>query len=789
MESNEKFSNTKNKLINQNSKISNQKENIYDNQVSSRGLFFEKNQKLVSKEKKKKKDSLSCSELLLSGEHESIEKKKIKKTKKEVVKRVIVDDIDNIFTLLKEPKLKLRIQEVLHYFIVFLICIYYWIFLFLTGVKFERNYYFSEYGQLDTASDEQVCDYYENSANIIIYNFSFKYYNFSADPFEFFEEESNTLNSFYRTFFIRYSNLIDEEKLSVTKQQDYITYKPMLSVVITNKEKWNLFFRYFSLCEYGIYYFCMIITLAIGGIFGSLLFGFLSDIYGRRIIILITLLISTICTLIIFILSCRLDIYYRDKLSFFRDKCLSDGINCNDDILPSMYAQEQTKEMFKKLFIYYLTCILFLNFALWPLLKSCMALLVENSKGELEVLINFRRYNLVFQGLPPLFTFFILVTINNFTITFLVLASINLITLILSYIFLDESIRYYYEYCEWENLTKVILNTYKINLDDFKTFNEEEFKEFQKKEYSKCFYKVNSRINNNIKNKSYFVLNQTYYQNCKEARYALNRSIKRNVDFIIKLENIKSYPILIITSLWSNHALKNSKTLLVIILIMLYIILDLFQKELLEPPFFSIQDLYYGSDYNYIINSVLFFYFVVNILSNYFYYCFYRIECFKTVIYISQLFISIALIIYHFLNINVPRTPIDTNQFNLKMLYFFRRDMRPKKNITLIFFSYFALNGVIFYEYLLILKISKTIHRCTFLSLHSVSLIIATVISEFIYYCMQDYFLFLGALNLFCLLTFCFLSEFKELNYIMNDLKVNMFGIRKDNWKEKFKTN
>ena len=285
------------------------------------------------------------------------------------------------------------------------------------------------------------------------------------------------------------------------------------------------------------------------------------------------------------------------------------------------------------------------------------------------------------------------------------------------------------------------------------------------------------------------MLNQTYYQNCKEARYALNRSIKRNVDFIIKLENIKSYPILIITSLRSNHALKNSKTLLVIILIMLYIILDLFQKELLEPPFFSIQDLYYGSDYNYIINSVLFFYFVVNILSNYFYYCFYRIECFKTVIYISQLFISIALIIYHFLNINVPRTPIDTNQFNLKMLYFFRRDMRPKKNITLIFFSYFALNGVIFYEYLLILKISKTIHRCTFLSLHSVSLIIATVISEFIYYCMQDYFLFLGALNIFCLLTFCFLSEFKELNYIMNDLKVNMFGVRKDNWKEKFKTN
>ena len=788
MDENEKTSNNKNKQKNQNSKI-NQKDNIYENQASSKGLFFEKSSKTFSKDKKKKRDSLSGSGLLLSGEHESFEKKKVKKAKKEIVNRVIVDDIDNIFALLKEPKLKLRIQEVLHYFIVFLICVYYWIFLFLTGVKFERNYYFSEYGQFDTASDEQICDNNGNSANIIIYNNSFKYYNFSSDPNEFFEEEANTLNTYYRTFFINYTNLIEDNRLSVTRQPDYITHKPMLSVVITNKERWHLFFRYFSLCEHGTYYFCMVIVLAIGGIVGSLLFGFLSDIYGRRTIILITLLISTICTLTIFIFSLVLDNYYQNKLTFFQDKCLTEGFFCSDDILINLYAQEETREMFKKLYIYYLICILFLNFALWPLLKSCMALLVENSKGELEVLINFRRYNLVFQGLPPLITSLIFVTVNNFTITFLILTLINIITLVLSYIFLDESIRYYYEYCEWENLTKVVLNTYKINLEDFRTFNELEFKEYQKKEYSKCFYKVNSRINNNIKNKTYYVMNQTYFKNFKEARAALNRSIKRNVDFIIKLENVKSYPILVLTSLWANHALKNSKTLLVIILIMLYITLDLFQKELIEPPFFDTHDLYFGSEYNYIINSVLFFYLLTNVLSNYFFYCFYRIECFKTLIYISQLFISIMLIIYHFLNVNLPDTPIDINQFNLKMLVNFKRDIRPKINLILLFFSYFGLNGVIFYEYLLILKISKTIHRCTFLSLHSVSLIIATVISEFIYYCMQDYFLFLGALNLFCLLTFCFLSEFKELNYIMNDLKVNMFGVRKDNWKEKFKTN
>jgi hypothetical protein len=146
-------------------------------------------------------------------------------------------------------------------------------------------------------------------------------------------------------------------------------------------------------------------------------------------------------------------------------------------------------------------------------------------------------------------------------------------------------------------------------LKDFRTLNEAQFKEFQKKENSKTFYKVNSDVNNNSKNKSYYVMNQTYYKNYIEAKSALNRNIKRNVDFIIKLENIKSYPLLILTSLWANHALKNSKTLLLIILILLYIIMDLFQKELLEPPYFSTKDLYFDWNHNYIINSTVIFLF------------------------------------------------------------------------------------------------------------------------------------------------------------------------------------
>ena len=788
MKNNNKITFSRNTTLNQQSKkFSNN--DLYSSTSKTSNELLTNKKKLNSKnflnKKNSLKDSFSQATLLLSGEKESIERRKTKKETKIVEKRYIVDDIDNIYVLLKEAKFKLRVQEFLNYFIVFLVCIYYWIFLFLTGDKFERNYYLTANEQFDSCSEEQICSFPENSANFIIFNSSFTYYNYSSDTKEFFMEESNTLNKFYRPFFIRYIVFLNSYRLTAVMHNDYISERPMLTVIITNKEKWDMFNRYFSLCEFDNYYFSMLVMIAIGGVIGSFLFGFLSDIYGRRLIILITLLLSTIGTIGICILSFLLDSLYSNKLKFYLEKCDRNSFFCDVNIWPYYYAQNITKEKYKDIFIYYLFCIFLLNMALWPLLKSCMALLVENSKGELEVLINFRRYNVMFQGLPPLCTTLILVAINNFTLTFLILSIINIITLILSFIFLDESIRYYYEYGEWENLTKVLLNTYKINLDDFRTLNEEQFKQFQKIENSKSFLKLNTYKYN----KSFIKVDGTYYKHYIEAASTLKRNIKRNVDFVIKLDDIKSYPLLIITTLWANHALKNSKTLLIIILILLYINMDLFQKELLEPPFFSVKDFYFGGGFNYIINSVFFIYLIINVLSNYFYYCFYRIECFKTIIYISQIFISFNFFLYHILITHADKSQMNLNEYNLSMFHYFFNSLRTDFTLFLLFAIYFALNGVIFYVYLLIVKISQTIHRCTFFSLHSIALIVALIISELIYYYMEYYFLFLGVVNLLCLITFAFLSEFNELIYIINDLKVSIFGLRNTNNKVKFKKN
>ena len=725
-------------------------------------------------------DSYSANKSLLIFEEKNMEerrKKKLKEKKKE--KRYIVDNIDNIFSKLNTPKIKLYIQEILLYIIVFNVCLYHWIFLFISRSKIERNYCFGRLNQFDSCSTEQICSDYQTKINFILFNHSFSLHNSSLNTHDLFVEENKVININYKPFFLRYSYLLSTNKLfSKIQMLSTANEKTNFVIVLTAKEQWNLFYRFFSLCEFDNYYIIFVIMISLGGIIGSICFGFLSDIYGRRSTIRSTLFIITVTSTILAFLSTYYDYYYKKALNEFNINNKTGAVDPSyHNIIAHLYAQEVIREAFRKYFNYFALDVFVLSAGLWPLLKSCMALLIENSTGELKVLIGFRRYNLFFGGLPALFTSLIFVNLNNFSISFIILSSINLILFIFSVVFLEESMRYYYEYCDWPKLTEVILNTYKFNINEFRTLNDEQLKEFRKEENLKNFNSTIRKMNIYTKedNNSQYVFRNSYYNDLREKNLALNRNIKRDTDFVIKLADVKSNPLIIIICLISNRTFIDSKFLILIILILLYILNDLLEKELLEAPFFSTKDLYIDINNNFIINSVFFLIALFNLASNFFFYAFYRINCFKTIIVGSLIYIAAALLSYHIITSNIQDTPLDLNQYNFSMLNIYHKDILSKNFILILFTIYFALNGVNFYVYLLILKISKTIYRCTYFSIHSISLIIAMVISECIHYQMEHYFLFLCVLDLLCLLTFAFLSEFKELLYVINDLKIDIY--------------
>ena len=738
---------------------------------------------IKTRDEKELNPSLKDNNFLLIKEEQEVQKiEKKNKKQKSTEKRYIVDNMEDILSKISGEKIKLIIQEQLLYMIVVVVCIYHWILLFISRAKIEHNFCFLN-GQFQACSEEQICKDYSSRMNLILFNYTLSVKDHkSFDSYNFFVQESTLINEYYKPFFIEYSdNLSRDKALSKLQMMHYSNDLINFVIVISTKEKWDLFFRNFSLCESKNYFTIFVIMVSIGGIIGSIVFGFLSDIFGRKFVIRLTLGIITLMTSLLTLFSYGMDNYCKMQYKDFDKNNKYMELDFDNkhykEILKQLYVQEKVRNYFKQIFFVFSIIIFFLSAGLWPLLKSCMALLIENTKSELNILLGFRKYNFYFGGIPAFCTSLIFANLNNFTLSFLILSIINFIFFILSLTFLDESIRYFYEYCEWPELTETILKIFKIDIDEFKTLNEEELKKFRKEENIKNF-------NSSVKNSNYyiekngndttFILQNSYFNIIKEKNQALRRNIKRDTDFIIRLQNVRSNPLIIIACLFSNRTLNNSKILILVVLILLYVTMNLIQKEFLETPYFTQKDLYINYGNNILINSVFFFLAIINYLSNLFFYGLYRINCFKTVIIISLIYNIIALLFYHFVTTDEKETPIYFNQYNPDMLNAFNQEHFSYYYLIILFSMYFLLNGVNFYVYLLILKISKTIYRCSYFSIHSIALIIAFVLTECIHIIMNHYFLFLSGLNMLCLLSFTFLSDFKELLLVVNDLKIDI---------------
>ena len=156
-------------------------------------------------------------------------------------KRYIVDNIDNILSKLSKPKLKLILQEYMLYSIVFLVCTYYWMFLFLTTTKLEKNYCYTDLDQFDSCSIDQICDNYNTKLNIILFNRSFNSHNHSfKKEHELLVEENRLINEYYRPFFLRYSELIKKNKIFTKIQMASINEKKNFAIFLIQKEQWNI---------------------------------------------------------------------------------------------------------------------------------------------------------------------------------------------------------------------------------------------------------------------------------------------------------------------------------------------------------------------------------------------------------------------------------------------------------------------------------------------------------------------------------------------------------------------
>ena len=706
-------------------------------------------------------------------------KKKIKKKKKEDFNEIIVDDIQNIYSCItNKSNYKFLLQKLLLLTINCLVYVCHWILLFLNIPKLERNYCFTTMNQFDACSDEEICNNYEQFVNIILFNDTFSVLNNSKTFHQNFIDEFNKINENYKTFFVNHYYSISKNKLfSSIEMSSYESNRLNAAIILSSREQWNIFFKFFSFCQKSMYYFWGISVIIFGSIVGSIIFGILADIWGRKKLIFVNLFVCSIAFCCFSTIILNLEHKYDGYLKEYYNKYNSSEEN--NLILSIYYAQQSTSKNFENDTIKFFVVLFILCLSLRPLDKISLAILLENSSSELKVIENFRYYTFCIKGLPPFISFIILILVNDFFVTVIIINALFVMCFILSFFFLNESIRWHYEYCEWIELTNIIKKLFKLEKNiqiNFK--NKAEFEDFRIEENKKMMGNLEKKISflnkNNITGRSIFNI-------FRQRVLSLKRDIRRNCEVVIKKEEIRVNPIIIYTCLNSNRVFNKSKFLFLMLLTIIYSQIHFIEKELVDVPFLKLTDLYFNIHNNFIINSNYFILMIITSISNLLFYMFYRINCFKMILFFSLIFVTILFILYHFLTNTTEEYPIDMNQISFSMVDQYFKMKRKVNSNALILVIYFFMNGINFYINLLIIKLTKTIYRCTLFGFNSCLALLSLAFGESLSYQIDNYFFLIGSLNIVGIVAILYFGELKTIPYIVNDLKQNMQREKKKN--------
>ena len=700
-------------------------------------------------------------------EEETSKKKKANEKEKDKKKsdRIIVDNIENIYSCLANRDTKKNsIQRVFLLMIPFFTSLCHWIFLFLTKSKVESNYCFSDLNQFDSCLSDQICENFESKINLIIYNDTFDVNEHSLTNSKKFIKEMNEINSYYKPLFLSYNYEISQNKLlsnvdPIKNKRDKINF----AVILTKKEKWNIFLLFSNMCLKETINLTLLVVIIASGAIGSVIFGLLADIYGRKKIIIV--LLSLICFGFSFLLAITFFILGQDfteKLNKIPIVPSIGSILNNKDILYQIAEQMYVAGFFEYMIPLYLVSLIIICLALRPLNKISLALLLENSINDLNVLQNFRTYSFVTSSVPQFFAFVLLVVTNNFFVFLIVFDTFFIVLLIVSIIFINESIRYHYEYCEWGDLTNEVNSLFKLtdelpinykNIIQYEAFRFDENRQM----YGTYIKRINS-----------------IFEYVKQRITYLKRDIKRNSSFIIKKEEVKFNPLIIYTSLSANRVFNRLKYLLIIILFIINIQLFFVEREIVELPFMNISDLYFDIHNNFIINSNYFILIIIGFISNMFYYMCYRISCFKLVFYPSLVILTILLITYHYVSGSSKEIPIILNNTNFNMLNYKGKKNLPSNINSILFLIYFFLIGVNFYMNIIVTKITKTLYRCSLFGINCFLELLSFAFGETLKYQINNCFLLIAGLNSIGIVSELYLGELKGIPNIINDLKQNI---------------
>ena len=573
------------------------------------------------------------------------------------------------------------------------------------------------------------------------------------------KDEIQNINSKYLNFYVHESSIFSSLNRKFLKTESTLS-RYSITIISIKNEKY-LFNNTFRVgCQ--TYFIEILVMLVIAIFTGNGLFGLLADIWGRKKILVLCVFIEIVGGYILFISTFFIQNYKKNDI-FDNNDFISEFIsNINvvgdfvdnyklnfADIKQEVYQTLFIKERFEKYKIFVFFGIFLIFLANSSVKTITLSYLLENALTE-ETMSLYYLFYIFSTPLSILLSSFLVIYINSFHIPIIIISGLQLIIIILIMIYLFESQRFNFEYSFYSRITEFteyILGkdelriNYKVKEEDLKNNGdmsvilEKENMNFFGIYYSLDDSRIQSELNNEKINENTSYMSSIKYPKNYFYKYLYYNKIiqKPSSKNLIERFNVFRNPFYFIKLMQKDKQLKKKYYVIFSFIISLSLVINLTLQRitanyLLQREKLITKSVFKTNFFVYIIMSCIILFPFIH----------YLVKCFGIyiILFPSLLLITISTAFFElicFLNSDSEIT--DLNKFhdgeNDKLVSSLNKYLLP-----FIFIISFCFVGLDYVLYFFIIKLTKTIYRCSFLGncqiIYDICFIISFGLEKFI---------------------------------------------------------
>ena len=611
---------------------------------------------------------------------------------------------------------------------------YLWIFNYMFSDQKNKSYCYNQnIKEFGVCTNKEYCP--------SLGNHDFIYMNNDSISNNDIRNETEKINEKYLDFYVQESMIFSSLNKKFKKTESTIS-KYSITIISSQNERY-LFNNTFRVgC--GTYFIELLCIIAIAFLIGDILFGILSDIFGRKRILIIAVFIEIAGGYILFMSSFFIQNTKQcEKLNIkFNENFLTEFLSNIDDNndFNNVYKKNFTTikgEVLETMFInerfqtykFFVFAGIFLIFLTNSSVKTItLSYLLENALTEESMSL----YFLFFIMSIPLSIFLssiMVIYLDSFHFPILIVTCLQFIIIILIIIFFFESQRFNFEYCFYSRITEFteyilgkeeLKTNYRVKDDELKnnvdmsSTIEKENVNFFGIYYSLDDYRIQTELNNEKINENTNYKDSIKYQKNYFYKYLYFNKIiqKPQSKNIIERFNIFRNPFYFFQLMKKDRQLKKRAFVIFSFIISMSIVINLTLQRITTNYFVQRDKLISKK----VFGTYLFSYIIISLIML-FPFVHYLVKCFGIyiILFPSLLVITISTAIFEiicFLNPDGGFTDLTIyhDGTNDKLVDSANKYLLPF--VYLISFSFVSLDYIF---YFFVIKLTKTIYRCLFL--------------------------------------------------------------------------